>query len=328
MTTQSTPPSTIRVRVRSMTRQTAQILTVVLESLDRQALPPFEPGAHIDVRLGAGLVRSYSIVGHAGHASRYEIAVALDTQSRGGARYVHEKLRVGDDIDIAPPRNLFALVKNSPHSVLIAGGIGITPLWAMVQALEQCGQAWTLWYAVRSRTHAAYLEEIESLAAQSRLGRLFTHFDDEAGGVTLDLPAVLASAPAHAHLYCCGPAPMLAAYEQAAVNRPADHVHLERFAAQAPQPESGASSFELVLARSGQKLDIPATKSILDVLLDNGIDAPFGCMQGVCGMCEVPVLGGTPDHRDHILSEHTRQANTGIIVCCSRSLTRSLTIDL
>lgn len=328
MTNQSTSPSTLRVRVRSMMRQTPQILTVVLESLERQALPPFEPGAHIDLRLGTGLARSYSIVGHAGHPSRYEIAVALDAQSRGGSRHVHEKLRVGDEIDISSPRNLFELAKNAPQSVLIAGGIGITPLWAMVQALEQRGQPWTLCYAARSRTHAAYLEEIESLAGQSPVGQLLTHFDDEAGGTPLDIASVLASAPADAHLYCCGPAPMLAAYEQAAAQWPADHVHLERFGAEAASTGSDASSFELVLARSGQKLDIPADKSILDVLLDSGIDAPYGCMQGVCGMCEVPVLEGTPDHRDHILSEHTRQSNTGIIVCCSRSLTRSLTIDL
>lgn len=327
MTSPSTSPSTLRVRVRTMTRQTAQILSVVLESLDRQALPSFEPGAHIDLRLGKGLARSYSIVGHAGHASRYEIAVALDAQSRGGSRHVHEKLRVGDEIDISSPRNLFALAEHAPHSVLIAGGIGITPLWAMVQALEQGGQPWTLCYAARSSSHAAYLEEIESLAGQSQVGRLRTHFDDEAGGTPLDIASVLASAPADAHLYCCGPAPMLAAYEQAAAQRPADHVHLERFGAETPATGSD-SGFELVLARSGQKLAIPADKSILDVLLDKGIDAPYGCMQGGCGMCEIPVLEGTPDHRDNILSEQIRQANTSIIVCCSRSLTPSLTIDL
>lgn len=318
-------PSPTRLRVRSMTRQTPQILSLVLESLDQRPLPPAEPGAHIDLRLGANLSRSYSLVGHAGAASRYEIAVALDAHSRGGSHHVHKKLRVGDEIDITGPRNLFALAADAPHSVLIAGGIGITPIWSMVQELERRGQAWTLCFAARSRAHAAYLEDIQALAQRSRVGQLVTHFDDEAGA-PLDMAAVLATAPAGAHLYCCGPSAMLAAYEQASAHWPADHVHLERFAAQAPAPDAG--SFEVVLARSGRTLSIPADKTILDVLLDQGIDAPYGCMQGACGMCQVPLLAGTADHRDSILGEDAQQAQSAIIVCCSRSHSPSLTIDL
>lgn len=315
-----------RLRVRSMTRQTPQVHSVVLETLDGRPLPPVRPGAHLDLRLGAGLSRSYSIVGDAGAPCRYEIAVARDPNSRGGSRYVHEVLRVGDQIDVSEPRNLFELVADAPFSVLFAGGIGITPIWAMVQELERQARPWTLHYAARSREHAAFLAEIEALARRSTCGRLVTHFDDEAGGQPIDIAAALASAPADAHLYCCGPVPMLAAYEQATATRPADRVHLERFGA-APEAVAG-QAFDIILARAGRRLTVPPDKSILDVLLDAGIDAPYGCMQGVCGMCEVPVLAGTPDHRDQIRTEASKASNRSIVVCCSRSATPSLTLDL
>lgn len=315
-----------RLRVKAMTWQTPTIHSVVLESLDGRPLPPVRPGAHVDLRLGAGLSRSYSIVGDAGAPSRYEIAVAKDAASRGGSRYVHERLRVGDEIEVGGPRNLFELASDAAPSVLIAGGIGITPIWAMVRELERQGRPWTLHYAARSRVHAAYLADIDALARNSAVGRLVTHFDDEAGGAPLDVAAAVAAAPADAHLYCCGPAPMLAAYERATAARPAGRVHLERFAA--PAPREATDAFEIVLARTGRTLAVPPGKSILDVLLDHAIDAPYGCMQGVCGMCEVPVLGGTPDHRDHILADAAKASNTSVIVCCSRSRTPTLTLDL
>ena len=311
-----------------MTRLTHSVLSIVLESLDQSPLPDTTPGAHIDLHLDQGLTRSYSIVGQDGHSSRYEIAVALDPNSRGGSHRVHHRLRVGDEIDVAGPRNLFKLYPNAVHSFLIAGGIGITPIWSMVQELEQQHKAWTLCFAARSRAHAAYLEEIEALGQRSLCGRVLTHFDDEHDGFHLDLTALLETVPDDAHLYCCGPAPLLTAYELATQNRPADHVHLERFTNHSISDASANIAFEVVLARSGQTLQIPANRTILDVMLDSGIDAPFGCMQGVCGMCAVPLLEGIPDHRDNILSTSDKQSNASVIVCCSRSLTASLTIDI
>lgn len=318
------------LRVRSMTRLTPRVMSLVFESLDRSPLPPAAPGDHMDLRLGPGLSRSYSIVGQNGAPDRYEVAVALDAQSRGGSRQVHERLRVGDVIEVTGPRNLFALHPGATHSLLIAGGIGITPLWSMAQALEQRLSPWTLCFAARNRQEAAYLEDIEALVQGSSVGRLLTHFDDEAGR-PLDLHALLAQTPRESHLYCCGPAPMLAAYEQASADWPAEQVHLERFAPLAPQgaaSDEALPQFEVVLARSGHTLQVAAHQSILDVLLDHGINAPYGCMQGVCGMCEVPVLDGIPDHRDQILSEEVKQQQASVIVCCSRSRTPRLTLDL
>lgn len=317
------------MRVRSITRQTSQVLSIVLESLHHENLPAISPGDHIDVHMGVGLTRSYSLVGNAGSSSRYEIAVALDINSRGGSLYIHQRLRVGDELKISGPRNLFQLQSDANHSVLIAGGIGITPIWSMVQELDRLRRPWRLYFAARSRSQAAYLEEIQKLASQSLCGQLITHFDDEADGKPFNIAAVLASTPQDAHLYCCGPAAMLNAYEMATADYPKDQVHLERFGV-APATDNGTHSneFELVLARSGQKFRVPADKSILDVLLDHGIDAQYGCMQGVCGMCQVAVIDGTPDHRDQILSPETKLTNSCLMVCCSRSRSQSLTIDL
>ncbi len=320
-----TAPDSFRVRVRSITRLANQVHGVVLETLDEQPLPAADAGCHVDLQLGERLARSYSVVGHAGAATRYEIAVARDAQSRGGSRYVHDTLRVGDEIRISAPRNHFPLVESAAASVLIAGGIGITPIWSMVQRLEALGRPWLLFYAARSRRHAAYLAEIEALAARSTHGTLLPHFDDEQSGARPDLARVVDAAPADAHFYCCGPQPMLAAFEQATAARPPAQVHLERFAP--VQQGLAADEFKVVLARSGQEFVVPPDRSILDVLLEHGIDAQYGCMQGACGLCEMTVLDGTPDHRDTLLSAETRAEGRSMLICCSRSLTPTLTLD-
>lgn len=316
----------LRLRVQAMTWQAPTILSLVLETLDRSPLPPAPAGAHLDLRLAPGLSRSYSIVGNAGRPNRYEIAVAKDARSRGGSRFVHERLRVGDEIEASQPRNLFALEETAPASVLIAGGIGITPIWAMVQRLETLQRPWLLLYAARGRQHAAYLTEIEALAQASRVGRLLTHFDEEHGGQPADLAAVLAQAGAEAHLYCCGPQPMLEAFEAATAGWAARQVHLERFGA-APQPPASAG-FNVVLQRSGMSLAVSPERSILDVVLEAGIDAQYGCMQGTCGMCETAVLEGQPEHRGHLRPQNTDCGQERMLICCSRSHTPELVLDL
>lgn len=309
-----------------MTWQTPAVLSVVLESMDRRPLPAAPPGAHLDLRLSPGLSRSYSIVGHQAGTHRYEIAVAKDARSRGGSRFIHEKLRVGDELAASQPRNLFALDETAPTSVLLAGGIGITPILAMARRLEALQRPWVLLYAARARAHAAYLEDIEALARGSGVGRLLTHFDDEHGGRPANLATVLALAGADAHLYCCGPQPMLAAFEAAAASWPASQVHLERFSGAGG--DAADAGFTVVLERSGLSLEVPSDRSILDVVLEAGINAPYGCMQGSCGLCETAILKGTPEHRDHLLSESTKAENRSMLICCSRSETPELVLDL
>lgn len=316
----------LRLRVQAMTWQAPTILSLVLETLDRSPLPPAPAGAHLDLRLAPGLARSYSIVGNAGRPDRYEIAVAKDARSRGGSRFVHERLRVGDEIEASQPRNLFALEETAPASVLIAGGIGITPIWAMVQRLEELQRPWLLLYAARGRQHAAYLVQIEALAQASRVGRLLTHFDEEHGGQPADLAAMLAQASTEAHLYCCGPQPMLEAFEAATAGWAARQVHLERFGA-APQP-AATTGFNVVLQRSGMSLAVTPDRSILDVVLEAGVNAQYGCMQGTCGMCETSVLEGEPDHRGHLRPPVGESGQERMLICCSRSHSPELVLDL
>lgn len=317
--------SLIQVRVKAVTWLAQNVVSVTLEALDGSDLPGAEAGAHIDVKLNSKLSRSYSIVRCEGSPVRYEIAVAKDAASRGGSRYVHETLRVGDVVQISAPRNLFPITEEADLSVLIAGGIGITPLWSMVRQFEALGRAWVIHYAARDRCHAAYLVDIERFAAASAHGRIETYLDGEPGGRRMDVDAVIREVPAGAHVYCCGPQSMLAAFEAATAGLSAERVHLERFAS--VQPECAAREFTVALSRSGQSFEIPADRTILDVLLENGIDVPFGCMQGACGMCEVGVLDGTPQHLDTLFSEDDKASKRSMLICCSRSLTDVLTLD-
>lgn len=315
-----------KVRVKSMTLLADSVVGLVLEALDGRDLPAAGAGSHVDVNLTAKLSRSYSVVRWDGSPKRYEIAVARDASSRGGSRHIHETLRVGDVLQIGEPRNLFALVENASLSVLFAGGIGITPLWSMVQRLEALGRPWVLHYAARDRGRAAYMSDIEQLSAASDSGKLHVYFDNEPGGQRLDIATVLRETPSDAHAYCCGPQSMLDAFEAAAAGRPAETVHLERFA---PAQQQGASrDFTVVLAKSGQSFEVPHDQSILDVLLENGVDVPYGCMQGACGLCETRVLGGAPDHRDSVLSAEARAAGQSMLICCSRSATPLLMLDV
>lgn len=316
----------IRVRVRTMHLLAEGTLALTLESCDETPLPPAAPGSHVDLKLSPNLVRSYSVVEDAHGSGRYEVAVARDAASRGGSRHVHEQLRVGDVLALSAPRNLFPLVEHAEDSVLIAGGIGITPIWAMVKRLEALAKRWTLFYAARSRRQAAYLTEIEALASASVVGTLVTRFDDEHDEAPADLAPWIAAAPPEAHLYCCGPQPMLAAYERLTVDRDPATVHLERFAVPAGTAPQG--DFQIHLARSGVTLSVPPGQSVLDVLLDQGIHAQYGCMQGVCGACEVTVLEGEPDHRDTLLPAEIRETQRTMLICCSRARSASLTLDI
>lgn len=317
--------SWIEVRVKSMTWLAQNVVSVVLEAIDGRHLPGAEAGAHIDVRLSEKLSRSYSIVRCEGKPVRYEIAVAKDARSRGGSQHVHETLRVGDVLQIGTPRNLFPIEKAANLSVLIAGGIGITPLWSMVRQFEALGSAWVLHYAARDRHHAAYLADIERFVATSAHGRLETYFDNEAGGRRMDVAEVIRETPAGAHVYCCGPQSMLEAFEAATSGLPVENVHLERFAS--VQTTCAARELTVRLARSGHSFEIPADRSILDVLLENGVDVPFGCMQGACGMCEVGVLDGTPHHLDMLFSDEEKASKRSMLICCSRGISDVLTLD-
>jgi ferredoxin-NADP reductase len=291
-----------------------------LSRLDGKPLPPVTPGAHTDLHLPNGLVRQYSLTEADAEPAHYVVGIKRDPASRGGSRHIHDELRVGRTLKISAPRNNFPLVEDAVHVVLVAGGIGITPIWCMAQRLARLGRSFELHYACRTRADAAFLEPLQAMP------NVHLHFDDESAGRYLDIAAIVGTADEDAHLYCCGPTPMLQAFEAATAGRPRDHVHIEYFT---PKQEAATTGgFVVELARSGREFVIPAGKSILSVLLDAGVDVDFSCELGICGACEQRVLAGVPEHRDSILTEEEQASNTKVMICCAGCKTERLVLDL
>lgn len=316
-----TPEALIEVRLTAIRYLARDTSLLELQTLDGRPLPSYEPGAHIDLHLPNGLVRNYSLTAAIPNPSTYEVGIKRDPASRGGSRYIHDELRVGTTLKIGGPRNNFRLHEDAAHSVLIAGGIGITPIWCMVQRLNALGRPWQLHYACRSRTDMAFQHELGGMP-QATL-----HFDDESAGHFLDVAAIVAAAPKDAHLYCCGPAPMLQAFEAATKDWPPEQVHIEYFTAK-DLPPAKKGGFTVELARSGVEYFIPEGETILNVLLDAGIDIDYSCELGICGACEQRVISGIPEHRDSILSEEEQAENKRVMICCAGCRTERLVLDL
>jgi tetrachlorobenzoquinone reductase len=317
--------STMQLRVKRISFEAQTINSYELVSPAGEDLAPFTAGCHIDLHLPNGMIRSYSLVNDQNETKRYVIAVNKDAAGRGGSKFIHATVRVGDNVTISRPRNNFALHESATHSVLIAGGIGITPLLSMIRRLESLGRSWELFYAARTRLSAAFVDELRTI--HSYEGRnLHVNFDQEPPARMFDLSAIVKAAPSDAHLYCCGPVPMLEAFEAAAAARAADHVHVEYFKArEKPAVEGG---FEVQLARSKRTIKVAAGETILDALLEAGIAANYACTEGVCGTCETRVIEGVPDHRDLFLSKEEQAANDTMMICCSGSKSPTLVLDL
>lgn len=314
----------LSTRVASIELIAEGVLSLELRSASGSLLPPFTAGAHIDLHLANGLVRSYSLTNNQDERHRYVIAVSRDPVSRGGSAYIHERVNRGDVLSVGAPNNNFALAEDAAHSLFIVGGIGITPVWSMIQRLVALERRWTLYYCARTRKHAAFFEQLEGLRCE-RSANISFHFDDEAAGQFLDVQSIVATADASADLYCCGPTSMLQAFERAAAQRPSSRVHLEYFGNKSSGAKGG---FTVVLARSKTTLAVAPGKSILATLIENGFDVPHSCQEGICGTCETRVLEGVPDHRDLVLSEEARQANQTMMICCSGSQSEKLVLDL
>jgi ferredoxin-NADP reductase len=315
----------IPVRVKRIAYEAERVNSYELVPPDGGELDPFTAGSHIDLHLPDKMIRSYSLLNDQRERHRYVIAVNKDAASRGGSSFLHDQVRAGDILTVSAPKNNFPLHEDAESSVLIAGGIGITPLLSMIRRLEFLGRRWDLFYAARTRCAAAFLDELGSLRPNVHLN-LHVDVDDERSGRLFDLAAIVKQASAQAHLYCCGPAPMLEAFEAVTAGRPADHVHVEYFQArEAPALEGG---FEVKLARSNRTIAVEAGKSILNALLDAGITPNYACSEGVCGTCETRVLEGIPDHRDQFLSQDEQASNRTIMICCSGSRSHTLVLDL
>lgn len=291
--------------------------------------PIVTAGAHIDLLLPNGLTRSYSLTNRPGESHRYTVAVAMDAASRGGSVFAHNNLRVGQKIRISAPRNHFPVDESASHSVFIAGGIGITPIWCMVQRLSQIGSSWEVHYSARARTNAAFVDQVVSLAEQTGHAVHLT-FDGGVRERMLDINSLVASQGSATHLYACGPAPMLRAFDEACQGRDPGTVHREYFAApvSANPAITTDEDVEVVLSRTNQRIKVDKKTSILDAVLAAGIDVPYSCMSGLCRACETPVISGTPDHRDLVLTDAERESGNTMMICCSRSKSRELILDL
>lgn len=327
----STETGTLDACVHRIRTLAEGIIEIDLRPAAGHELPAYTAGAHIDVELpvldaqGHKLVRQYSLAGDPSDRGRYLIGVGLDAQSRGGSRWLHETLEEGDTLRISAPRNHFLLEEHAGHSVLVAGGIGVTPLVAMARRLSALGKRWVIYLCARTAERAAYLDVLAALPG----GRVVPVFDGVPGGQPIDLPSLFETAPADAHFYCCGPASLMEAFEAQAKQVAAERVHVEWFRPRTlPQPEGGDRAFVLKLARRGLELTVEPGTSILDALLEAGVDVPHSCCDGVCGTCETRVLEGIPDHRDAVLFGADAQANDRIIVCVSRAKSESITLDL
>lgn len=289
--------------------------------LDAPELSPWEPGAHLTLHLADGLSREYSLCGDPADRTRYTVAVQRDAASRGGSAYVHEKLRVGEIIEVDGPRNNFAL-DDAPSYVLIAGGIGITPISAMARELARRGADWRLLYCGRTRDRMAFAGDLAARYPEN----VTIHVDDEAGGPA-DLAACLSEAPGDARVYACGPGPLLDAVAAVLGEDRENRLRLERFRPpESTAPAGQETAFDVVC--SAGRITVPPGASILTALLDAGLDIPYSCEEGICGSCETDVLAGTPDHRDHLLSDQEKSAGKTMLLCVSRCRTPELVLDL
>lgn len=308
-------------RVRSMRVEATDILSLELVRADGGAWPDAAPGAHVDLQVPGVGMRQYSLLPSATQRSLW-IGVQRDPATRGGSRWVHDSLRPAQAVRVGAPRNHFALEDGDAPVCLIAGGIGVTPLLAMAERLHAGTRAWTLHYCVRNRERLAFADSLARYGTHVRL-----HLDDEAEG-PLDLAALVRAQPQGSHFYCCGPAPMLAGFASATAHLPPDQCHVEHFAPAAPEGELPGGSFVVELGRSGSCFVVPPDRSILDILLAEGLDIPHSCRNGVCGNCETRVLQGTPQHRDVVLSPQEKASGQTLMVCCSRAEGERLVLDL
>jgi vanillate monooxygenase ferredoxin subunit len=313
------------VRITRKTTEAVDICSFELADPEGRALPPFAAGSHIDVHLPGGLVRQYSLANDPRDTHRYLIAVLRDTNSRGGSVGMHA-LQPGALIGISDPKNHFALAHDAQHSVLIAGGIGITPILCMAERLAQVGASFQLHYCTRSVERTAFVERMRGSAFAKQVQ---FHHDDGPAEQKLDARAAIGAPRDGVHLYVCGPTGFMDWVLGAAreLGWPDDRLHREYFAAAATKPDDDGA-FEVQVASSGAVIRVAPDQSVVAALAAAGIEVAVSCEQGVCGTCLTRVLEGTPDHRDMYLTPDEQAKCDQFTPCCSRAKTPRLVLDL
>lgn len=321
----------LSVRVNQVRFEARAIQSYELVDPDGGQLPPFEAGAHIDVHLPNGLVRQYSICSDPAHQHHYIIGVLRDESGRGGSRSIHESLHVQDIVRISAPRNNFRLRGGARKVLLLAGGIGVTPLKSMAHELERAGVDYELHYCAKDASCTAFRDEFASMAGS---GRVRYHFDAGVPGQGLDIGALLGTPLPDTHVYYCGPAGFMKACAASTLSWPAGAVHCEHFKAPAaadpnrqgaaPQPPAG--TFVIRLRSTGARVDVGPEQSMVDALQCAGVHVATSCSSGLCGTCKVRYLSGTIDHRDFILG--AQEQAEFLTACVSRATSAEVELDL
>ncbi|MFS0853672.1 PDR/VanB family oxidoreductase [Microbacterium sp. 179-I 3D4 NHS] len=315
-----TPEQRLTLRVRAMRWEAASVLALELDDPTGAELPAWEPGAHIDLRFSNGVERQYSLCSDPEDRSAYRIAVLAESPSRGGSRYVHQSLRVGEIVTASPPVNHFGLVPADEY-VFLAGGIGITPILPMLTDATRRGIPWRLAYLGAAGERMAFASAPQLAGGETLLVR--RDVDDR-----LDLAGWVGTPGERTAVYACGPERMLNALEHLSADWPRGALHVERFQARTFGESQGAETFEVVARRSDLVVTVDRGCSILEMLENAGIGVPSSCLEGVCGTCETAVIDGAPEHRDSILTPDERESNETMMICVSRSLGDRLVLDI
>lgn len=316
----------LSVRVARKTPEAADICSLELIPADGGTLPAFSAGSHVDVHLGPGLVRQYSLCNDPRETHRYVVAVLRDAASRGGSQAVHDAVAEGQLLTISAPKNHFALAPTAQRSLLLAGGIGVTPLLSMAEQLSANGADFAMHYCSRSVQRTAFRQRI---AASAFAAQVQYHFDDGDAAQKLDLAALLRVPQEGTHVYVCGPKGFMDAVlgTARAQGWPEAQLHCEFFGATIA-PDVGDAAFEVKIASTGQVITVPADQTVTRALAEAGVDIVVSCEQGVCGTCLTRILEGTPDHKDSYLLPEELAANDQFTPCCSRAKSALLVLDL
>ena len=319
--TTSDQPQMMPLRVTRNDRIADGIHLMEFRSADGRPLPEFSAGAHITIRVPNGLMRKYSLCNDPAERDRYAIAVKREATGRGGSANLIDTVKAGDELMVAAPVNDFRLPQRGQDFLFIAGGIGITPIMAMIRQVQAEGKRFRLFYCTRSPETTAFLDELSKPEFKNKVT---IHHDHGDPGRSLDLRPVLLERKNREHLYCCGPRPLMEAVRDMTGHWSSAAVHFEAFS-EAETHKPTDKPFKVRLARSGEVIEVPADKTILEVLRAHGLEVPSSCETGTCGTCRTKLLAGQADHRDLVLAEHERADH--IMICVSRARSDEITID-
>jgi ferredoxin-NADP reductase len=315
--------NTFEVRVRSITHEAANIFSYELFHPNGEPLPSFTAGAHIDYYLPDKRVRQYSLCNSPEETHRYKIAVLRDERGRGGSGFIHDNTRVGDAVRISRPRNNFPLNESAKHHLFIAGGIGITPIMAMIERVKALRADFTLHYCTRTAEQTAFLQAIQALPHNYDV---HLHHDQGVPERGLNIVDLLKQPRPETHVYCCGPTGLIGAVNDAAGAWPEGTISVERFSPASAAEDTAAAAFSVKIASTGAVFPVPPGKTVLQVLREHGVKVDSFCEAGVCGTCRTRFIAGEPEHKDDLLLPEERQEF--VLVCVSRCKTPLLVLDL